>query len=133
MTQPGQQWIQVGIKTIDEQHKGLFELMGRVRVLSADDSKLGEMIKQLEDYIVHHFSEEEKYMLNHKYPDYQNHRSAHVQFMKEFSEIKVDFHMKDQDVKVNEKLNYMLNEWWINHVANIDKKLGEFLVSNGVQ
>lgn len=131
--QQAQTLIRIGVKTIDEQHKSLFEMMAKARTLEGNEAELGNMIKTIEDYIIRHFSEEEKYMLNKNYPEFQSHRGAHVTFMKEFSEIKVDFHLKDSSAKIAEKLDYLLREWWINHVANLDKKLGDFLVSRGVQ
>lgn len=72
-------------------------------------------------------------MLDKDYPDYQAHRSAHANFMKEFLEIKVEYHLKDESSKIGEKLDFLLNEWWVNHLSTLDKKPGEYPVARGAR
>ncbi len=133
MTSDRQKWIPVGVSSIDQQHSELFAIMDRARSSSGDDrEEFQKLLESVEKYIVQHFSHEEKYMLNYKYPDLAVHRAAHVSFMKDFAEIKVDFHLHKRDGKMVEKLDYLLNDWWIHHVALLDKKLGDFLVAKSV-
>ena len=58
--------LSVGVELIDEQHKELFNRINDLvtAIKSATCTyKLPDVIQFLEDYIVKHFSEEERYMM----------------------------------------------------------------------
>jgi hemerythrin len=85
---PFMQWDQVlsvSIEEIDDQHKSLISMINKLydAAQTADRSIITEdIIVQLKNYFNEHFSKEEKYMLRYNYPEANNHRMEHVDFIK---------------------------------------------------
>lgn len=133
------QWtedLSVGVQTIDEQHKELFS-----RINSLVDAikshtckyKIGDVIKFLEDYIVEHFSIEERIMLESGYPNYGPHRFQHEKFMQNFAELRVELEKLEGGVRpgsydLSVATNQIVVDWILEHIAMVDKQLGAFLM-----
>ncbi len=132
------QWTEdlaVGIEKIDEQHKELFEkindLVSAVKQ-SVCKYKIGDVIRFLEDYAVFHFGEEEKYMQQFGYPGYQAHKIQHEKFIENFNELKKELPKLEggknpgsYDLSI--ETNQVVVDWILDHIAKVDKQLGEFL------
>ncbi len=127
--------LSVGIDTIDNQHKELFN-----RINSLVDAvkqhickyKIGDIIKFLEDYVHIHFNEEEKYMLKYQYPQYDYHKAQHEHFKKELLALKPELlklegGAKPGSYELSVTTNQLVVDWILAHVANVDKQLGKFL------
>jgi hemerythrin len=127
--------LSTGIEKIDEQHKELFEkindLVAAVRQ-SVCKYKIGDVIKFLEDYVFFHFGEEEKYMQQFGYPDYQGHKAQHKKFIENFNELKKELPKLEGGKKpgsydLSVWTNQVVVDWILDHIAKVDKSLGEFL------
>jgi hemerythrin len=115
-----------GIDEVDKQHKQLIEtvndLLEAVKKGEAKD-KVDQTIKFLNEYVVKHFQTEEKVMIEHKYPDYENHKKIHDNFVKDFKDL-----VKNKDeLSFTFKLQVKVGEWLINHIHNIDKKMAKYI------
>jgi hemerythrin-like metal-binding protein len=127
--------LSVGIDIIDEQHKELFKrINGLVEAIRSSTCKysIPEVIRFLEDYIVTHFSEEERYMMRYDYPDFQQHRAQHGIFMNNFIELKKELEILEGGKKrgsydLSVTTNQVVVDWILDHISKIDKKLGIFL------
>jgi len=132
------QWtkdLSVGIEKIDEQHRELFEkindLVAAVKQ-STCKYKIGDVIKFLEDYIAFHFGEEEKYMAEFGYPGYEAHKAQHEKFKENFTELKKELPKLEGGAKpgsydLSVETNQVVVDWILDHIAKVDKRLGEFL------
>lgn len=132
------QWtedLSVGVEMIDNQHKELFnrinELVAAIKQ-SQCKYKIGDVIKFLEDYIAFHFGEEEKYMNKYNYHGYQAHKAQHEKFIKNFLELKKELPKLEGGTKpgsydLSVATNQIVVEWILEHIAKVDKHLGEFL------
>ena len=132
------QWtddMTVGVKKIDDQHKELFEkindLVDAIRQHTCK-YKISDVVKFLDDYIVFHFGEEEKYMQQHKYPGYPQHKAQHKLFMENFHELKKELPKLEGGKKpgsydLSMETNQVVVDWILDHIASVDKELGEFL------
>jgi hemerythrin-like metal-binding protein len=132
------QWtkdLSVGIEKIDEQHRELFEkindLVAAVKQ-STCKYKIGDVIKFLEDYIAFHFGEEENYMVEFGYPGYEAHKVQHEKFKKNFNELKKELPKLEGGTKpgsydLSVETNQVVVDWILDHIAKVDKNLGEFL------
>ncbi len=132
------EWTQdlaVGIEPIDEQHK---ELISRINNLVAAIRNqickytIGETISFLEDYVVTHFSEEERLMSSHDYPDCRQHIAQHKIFMRNFEELKRGLALLDGGTKpgsydLSVETNRVVVDWIRTHILHVDKKLGAYL------
>ena len=132
------QWtedLSVGVETIDEQHRELFDkindLVAAVRQ-SACKYKIGDVIRFLEDYVVFHFGEEEKYMMRYAYPAYQSRKAQHEKFIENFNELKKELPKLEGGKKpgsydLSVETNKVVVDWILDHIAKVDKSLGKFL------
>jgi len=127
--------LSTGIEKIDEQHKELFEkindLVAAVRQ-SVCKYKISDVIKFLEDYVVFHFGEEESYMRQFNYPGYTAHKAQHEKFIVNFNELKKELPKLEGGKKpgsydLSVETNQVVVDWILDHIAKVDKRLGEFL------
>ena len=107
------QWkesYRLGIEEIDEQHKKLFEIANRAYELLKNDfvtdkyDRIVDIIEELKDYAVYHFSFEEKYMASIKYRKLFSHKVIHDDFIAKINEVDLDNVDESQD-------EYLLGSW----------------------
>jgi hemerythrin len=118
------------VDEIDRQHKELFRRINDL--LDACNEGRGKeevqkVIRFLQDYVVTHFGEEERYMEKYKYPQYRDHKVQHKEFMENFSQLKKQFDSEGPGVHVVISTNYIVVDWLRNHIRKVDKALGAFL------
>jgi len=123
----------VGIYSIDSQHKKLIEIM--IDLWDAIESGKGrsiinEVIQSLLDYTRTHFVDEEKYMIQHSYPDYQQHKQDHDRFVQEITKQMMSY-MDNKSVPTVKLLQFLAH-WLVEHILVYDKKLGVYLREKGI-
>ncbi len=128
--------LSVGVQEIDNQHKELFERINNLRAAMSQGkgrAEIGKTVKFLEEYVVEHFSMEEKYMGKYSYGAYLVHKAEHEAFIKDFA----DFKKKLEGLELRGGITSFLTidvqrrlvDWLLNHIAKIDKALGAFLAT----
>ncbi len=131
--------LSVGIELIDNQHKELFsrinDLVDAIKQHTCK-YKISDVVKFLEEYIVFHFGEEEKIMRQCAYQDYPAHKAQHKKFIAEFEELKKELPKleggrKPGSYDLSVETNKVVVDWILEHIAQVDKKLGEFLKNAG--
>ena len=130
-----QENYKVGVKEIDKQHKELFEILNKlIRVVRDDDEdeevKREKMIDTLEfmnKYVNKHFSEEERLQAEYDYPDLEEHQEIHRKFEAEIEEFQDEFRKNDYSQEFAKEFSGRLLTWLINHVADTDQKIGEYI------
>lgn len=126
--------LATGINEIDAQHKELFK---RINLLFEACSKnkgraeVGNLMKFLEEYVVIHFDTEEKYMIRFNYPEYSSHKEEHSNFTRDLLDLKKQFDVSTETLTLL-KLNRKLVDWLRNHIGDVDRKLGVFLLHKEV-
>ncbi len=123
-----------GLFKIDEQHMELFHLMNRLFDAcnhGKGREEIGHVFEFLNNYIMHHFNTEEEYMNKYNYPRSSNHKEIHRNFKNDFAELKKKLGRSFNELSILEETNWLLGEWWINHINKVDKELGTFLKSKG--
>jgi hemerythrin len=126
--------LQVGIKIIDQQHKGLIDLINRLNeAMAAGKGKtvLGEILQELIRYTQTHFATEERLMSEHPYESAPTHKAEHSKFMKTVGAFKSDFESGNAAISVT-VLNFLC-DWLKDHIQHSDKKFGRALASSGVK
>ena len=125
----------VGIEEIDQQHQELLDRMDLLRdYMRRGQSKdaIHDTLKFLESYVVEHFDTEVKYMQRYRYPGILQHKAEHETFLKDFTAFKEKFTSLQAQGEITTFLGLdivrKLNDWFSNHIATVDKKMGEFLV-----
>lgn len=128
----------IGVNTIDDQHKELFtRLSSFIKIVQNDKSwedkldRVKETLYFLNDYVDYHFADEEKYMKEIGYPDYEKHKKIHQDFQNEIKEYVKLFHKEGFTEEKIQELNAKLMTWLIVHVGRMDQKIGEFANEKG--
>jgi len=119
----------MGVKQIDDQHKGLLDFVNDLFSHSTGNEKeeqayFKEVIQQAVEYIKNHFATEEKYMIATRYPDYAAHKKVHESFT-----LTVINSVKEYESGkrlVLEKFAYFLKDWVLSHVAVMDKQYSDY-------
>jgi hemerythrin len=113
----------MGIKLIDDQHKGLLDFVNDLFNHSTGNEReerayFKEVIHQAVQYIKEHFATEEKIMLATKFPGYAEHKKAHDEFTLTVVKSVKDFESGKRLVLV--KFAYFLKDWVLTHIAVMD-------------
>jgi hemerythrin len=115
----------MGIKIIDDQHKGLLDFVNDLFNHSTGDEAeerayFKEVIQQAVQYIKEHFQTEEKFMISTKYPGYADHKKAHDEFTLTVIKSVKDFESGKR--LVLEKFAYFLKDWVLSHIGVMDRQ-----------
>jgi len=123
----------VKVKIIDEQHKNLFKIIDELyqSILAGNQKEnLPEILKQLNDYANYHFSTEEKYFKKFNYKEADVHIAIHQTFKKRLAGMEAKASNKNFD---GFELLVFLQNWWVNHILDIDKKYSENFNQHGLK
>jgi hemerythrin len=119
----------MGIKLIDDQHKGLMDFVNELFNHSTGDEEnereyFKSVIGHAVNYIKNHFSTEEKYMLATKFPGYGEHKKVHEEFVLTVVKSVKDFEAGKRLVLLN--FTNFLKDWVLTHIAVMDVKYSEY-------
>ena len=123
---------EVGIEIVDKQHKHLVYLTGMLyEACLADkgtlDEKFREVMKELVDYVMIHFKDEEKIMEGIKYPQFKEHKQKHEDFVKEVLG-SVNAYSQGKAFVANNFVRF-LRDWLFDHILIADKAMAKYYFS----
>ncbi|BDU51151.1 bacteriohemerythrin [Haliovirga abyssi] len=126
--------ISTGVRIFDEEHKVLIRLINDLNdamLEGKSKSVMGDILKELADYTVTHFSHEEEYFEKYDYPNREAHKKIHRQFVAKVEEAYKQF--QNGDLTLSKDLMDFLNKWLVEHIVGTDKKgYGKFFNDKGV-
>ena len=119
-----------GIKLIDDQHKGLVELVNEMfnHVTGnyvQERDYFNRVIQEAVKYVKTHFATEEKIMLTTKFSGYAEHKKEHDNFV-----LAVVDNIRDYEAGKRLTLSSFtryLRDWILSHIAMMDKQYFEYL------
>jgi len=119
----------VGIKTIDDQHKELLELVNDMYNHIVGDKKeekayFKKVIKKTVKYIKVHFATEEKILKAIKFVGFSEHKKAHDSFILKVVENVKDY--EDGKTVLLASITHFLKDWILTHIAIMDKQYFEY-------
>jgi len=120
--------LAVHVEEIDNQHKKLFALINELHekmVAGLGTDALKPVISSLFEYLIIHFSTEEKIMMKNEYPGFESHKKEHDGYVAQTKEFARNY-KAGSPLLAREVLLY-LGDWYRNHILKMDKKLGEYL------
>jgi len=103
----------VGVDSINEQHKRLFDLINNVDSNRSDAAA----VKELLDYVVFHFKHEEDAFDRFNFADKVSHKKTHDDFVAQASAVK----------EINDDVIAFVKSWLVNHIMGSDMQYGETL------
>ena len=124
--------LETGNPTIDEQHKSLINAVNELLESCSQGkgrSEVERTLKFLQDYVIKHFSDEEKLQIKSSYPDYKAHKEKHEAFKKTVDEIVQEFNKSGASIQMVAKVNSSVAGWLISHIKAEDKKVAAHIKS----
>jgi len=118
-----------GVKLIDDQHKGLVELVNEMfnhvtGNYQQEHDYFNRVIQEAVKYVKTHFATEEKIMLATKFAGYAEHKKEHDAFV-----LAVVDNIKDYEAGNRLTLSSFtryLKEWILSHIAMVDKQYFDY-------
>ena len=116
----------IGVESIDEQHKELFEIANRTYDLLKNElvtdkyDKIIQIINELESYTVYHFKSEEEYMQSIGYRKFFSQKVAHNDFLSKMGSIDIEQIDNGQNEYLIGILDFV-SEWLVEHILKEDK------------
>ena len=117
-----------GIALIDEEHKELFRItakandMVRYGITQEGVDEVLTILKELRQYTVEHFQDEEEYMESIQYDGFEIQKRAHNAFIDRIDEVNIQNMEDNLQQNLEELVEYLLG-WLVNHIMNLDKKI----------
>lgn len=122
----------LGVESIDEEHRHLFDLINQGCELLYNDYKadkyedIKDLLGELEEYADQHFANEEAYMVEIRDPELILQRSQHMFFREEIREFLL--HNIDDEDEQREVLTDIMNflaRWLYHHILSSDILIGK--------
>jgi len=113
-----------GDRLIDEQHQSLFSIinaLNQAMLEGQSQSLLVKTIVSLERYTIVHFDTEEEYMLQHQYPEYEQHKRIHEALKQKV--IKFQEALQNDSRRLTIPLSHFLTDWLTRHIKEEDMKM----------
>jgi hemerythrin len=120
----------LGVHIIDEQHKRLFDLTNELyeKCHLGETAVREQFIKTLHmlvEYVIKHFSAEEKIMEQIQYPKIAEQKEQHAGFTRKIIEESKKY--EGGMPGVPQDLVHFLRDWIISHIAVYDKVLADYI------
>ncbi len=122
---PWDESYSIGIPSIDEEHKKLLALVNRfLKSIHTKDEKdvVISTFDKLVQYTEVHFSNEETFMAQYKYPGLKEHKKEHQELTRQVMELNTN-----KDYVFADTIADFLISWFTNHVLTTDKKYADFI------
>ena len=123
---------ETGVVSLDNEHRELIEEINRLYEAVRDKrgtEVLGDILQMLEKYTVDHFKHEEKMMADYGYAGLEEHQKVHQDLIQAVDELKAKVSFGTEDLA--RQLLKFLRYWLLEHIVEVDKKYGKFLVARG--
>lgn len=117
----------LGIPVLDKEHKKLLNLLNTfLSSIHTKDEKsvIKSTFDSLLDYTHEHFTNEEAFMTEHKYPNLKEHKKEHVKLAKEATQLN-----ENKDYVFSDSIADFLIAWLTNHIMGTDKKYAEYILA----
>lgn len=125
--------LALGVPELDEQHKTLFSMLGRISAVSPDmyrqldDDETDEMLdimNDLKDFAMQHFGFEENLMDEADYPGLDDQQDAHERFLDDL--VRMEAELMNGTSVPPIKLHGFLADWFADHIRELDRPFAEF-------
>jgi hemerythrin-like metal-binding protein len=119
------------IEVIDTQHKNLVDILNKLCLAVNDhelsQNSLDEILKELVDYSIYHFTDEESLMAKHKVSEkhVMLHKMEHHSFTYDIERMCNYFSSETSAMEVGENLVQFITAWLTYHILGMDKLLAE--------
>ena len=116
--------LDTGISVIDNQHRRIVDYINQLNhaIESNERDEIGEVLEELVDYTMSHFTFEEELMEKAGYPFTNAHKKVHKLFVKRVADFQQRFQLGED---VGRQLHTVLKTWLLNHIRHDDADYAE--------
>ena len=121
--------METGNDLIDSEHQALIDAINDLMEACEQGHGRQQMVRTAEflsDYVVQHFSDEEKLQIKHRYPKYDSHHAFHVQYIQQVKDLVEGMRRDGATIENLSALNQAAGIL-INHIRSEDKRLATFI------
>lgn len=128
MTKPLLEWNDeylIGVEELDFEHKDLFDRLNELHKELArhdDKAKIEDCLGEIHARVSAHFALEEKFMRDTNFPNYEQHKREHDDFLDVIVEI-IDEFRTDSELSYGDALEAQLQHWITHHITTSDQEL----------
>jgi hemerythrin len=118
--------LDIGVDAMNSEHKVLLAIMNKLydrNEAKADRAELKALLKELGDYTVKHFTDEEAYLLSIQFPELEKHKLIHKSLLEKFAAHMTEF---NKSGVLEESFFGFLKMWLSAHIQGIDMKYGDY-------
>jgi hemerythrin len=116
--------LATGVELIDQQHQEMFTKANTI-FSSNTPTTIMEHFDFFVDYVIEHFSLEERYMIHSRYPHFVEHREQHTYFMIEIYKLHQLLHSNAPTASTLTVFKALLVDWLIDHIHGQDKHFSQ--------
>lgn len=123
--------LSVGFAAIDQQHEELLRRFNRLQTACRNrkgKEEVRELFNFLDHYVMEHFTDEERLMLTHHYPQIMSHQQEHLELITKLRKLKRQMHDYDISATLVIEITQTLFQWIVDHIQKTDVKLGAYLI-----
>jgi len=120
--------LSVAIDEVDDDHRRLVDLFNVFSHAVAENEAPDYLEALLEELIActaWHFKHEERLMLKHRYPGFNEHKEEHQELINGVDEIRQD--LLSARMQATDEHMESLERWLVEHILTTDMKMGDFL------
>ncbi len=124
-----QKEMSIGFDALDSQHKELLQRFNSFLHAckgNKGSQELSSLLTFLDEYMEHHFTDEEQIMIHYQFPEYIAHKKEHDGFVAWLDTLKREITQDGFSVYSVIATNSFLLNWLQKHIAESDKKIGLF-------
>ncbi|MCB2199155.1 bacteriohemerythrin [bacterium] len=117
----------IGIAEIDYQHHRLVDLtndLAAAMLKGQGRAEIFNTFKNLANYTIEHFSDEEAMMEECDYKDLENQQKEHEEFRRKLAEFIVNY--QNGAIRIPNEVLVFLAEWLRDHTHGSDRKFGKY-------
>jgi len=113
--------LSVGFAAIDRQHEELLRRFNRLQAACRNrkgKEEVRELFNFLDHYVMEHFTDEERLMLTHHYPNIMTHQQEHLELITKLRKLKRQMHDYDISATLVIEITQTLFQWIVDHIQN---------------
>ncbi|MDR2855447.1 MAG: bacteriohemerythrin [Methanomicrobiales archaeon] len=121
--------LEVGIETMDMQHKELIEKFNTLMnacAVGKGQEELESALTFLCDYTVQHFSDEEALQQQIGFPEFSRHKQLHDGFKVTVANLATQFKQDGPSPAILDRFSVDVGEWLIKHIKREDMKVASY-------
>lgn len=121
--------LSVSNSDIDDDHKGLFQLIDNLTNANISHDYINVILDCLKKYTIEHFTREEEYMKSIDYPGFEEHVRQHENFKEWLETIRSTYARFPQSpFIIGDSVNKYLQRWLRQHILTEDMKYRDYIL-----